>query len=83
MSTSTLAFAFDQPSTWNEMRAAMSDRFRDNNERVGQAYFNALVIAWPEVAELVRGTMADPFYAEDMKDPRMARFFDVVTPYFL
>jgi hypothetical protein len=50
--------------------------------RLGQAYFNALLIIWPEVAELVRATDADPFYADRMHDPKMQRFFDVIMPYF-
>lgn len=80
---SILAPAYDQPSTWPEMLAAMRDRYEKNDERLGQAHFNALVIAWPEVAETVRGTMGDPFYADSFKDPRMERFFDLVMPYFV
>lgn len=84
MSTSTIAPAFDQPSTWPQMEAAMRDRYLNiSDERLGQAYFNALAIAWPEVAETVRGTMGDPFYAESFADPRMQRFFDMIMPYFV
>ena len=79
-----LAPAFDQPNTWSAMEAAMRDRFLNiSGERLGQAYFNALFIAWPEVAETVRGTMGDPFYAESFADPRMQRFMDMVRPYFV
>ena len=78
-----LAPAFDQPSTWDQMNAAMRHRHANNPERLGQAYFNALVLAWPEVAELVRDTSADPFYADDFKDPRMRAFFDAIGPYFI
>lgn len=75
----------DQPSTWDEMVAEMRHRHLDKmgEERLGQAYFNALGIAWPELAELVRGTMADPFYAESFDDIRMIRFFDMIVPYFI
>lgn len=31
-------------------------------QRKGQAYFNALVLVAPELAELIRGTKDDPFY---------------------
>lgn len=75
----------DVPTTWSEMEAAMRKRFQDKfpAERIGQAYFNALEHTHPELAELVRGTSADPFHAGGIKDPRMQKFFDVIMPYFI
>lgn len=78
----TVTSVMDQPSTWVQMNAAMRHRHKNNDERLGQAYFNALYFAWPEVADLVSGTEADPFYADDFKDPRFEKFFDVIMPYF-
>lgn len=74
----------DVPVTWSEMEAAMRKRFQDKfpTERLGQAYFNALEHSHPELAELVRGTSADPFHASGIKDPRVQKFFDTIIPYF-
>ena len=33
--------------------------------RTGQAYFNALVIEEPEIADFVRGQLIDPYYQDD------------------
>lgn len=74
----------DVPTTWSEMEAYMRKYFQDNfpNQRIGQAYFNALYQTHPDLADLVRGTSADPFQASGIKDPRMAKFFETIIPYF-
>lgn len=36
--------------------------------RYGQALFNALLDAYPALAEEIRGTPLDPFHIEDKKD---------------
>lgn len=77
----------DVPSTWPEVEAYMRRHYQLNvascsTYRLGQAYFNALCEIYPEVAELVRGTMADPFYADRVHDERMVLFFDTIIPYF-
>lgn len=78
-----VAPAFDQPNTWDQMLAAMRERMANNDERVGQAAFNALDQAWPDLAELVRGTQADPFHAESVHDPRYGMFIAFILPYFV
>lgn len=79
-----LAPSFDQPSTWTEMMQAMRERYENNSdERLGQAAFNALYRAWPEVAEEVRSSTADPFYAEKSDDPRYVKFLEKVSEYFV
>jgi hypothetical protein len=42
--------------------------------RTGQAYFNALYTLYPEVADAVRATDADPFY----QDSRLDAFFEAI-----
>ena len=37
--------------------------------RKGQAYFNYLYQLHPDVADEIRGTEYDPFYADHKKDP--------------
>lgn len=70
--------------TWAELLQKMRERHAQTNsvERLGQAYFNVLFKAEPEIADMVRGTEADPFYADDLNDPRVSKFFDAVFPYF-
>lgn len=78
------------PNTWTEVEAYMRHHFQEysdggkNDYRLGQAYFNALYEIYPEVAELVRGTLDDPFYTgKQIGDQAMARFFDAIMPYFV
>ena len=46
----------------------------DDAWRFGQAAFNVLAEVRPDLAEQVRGTQRDPFYARDASDPRLGRF---------
>ena len=46
---------------------------------VGQCYFNALEEINPEVANALRGTEADTFYASSLKDKRMENFLKFLT----
>lgn len=80
----TVTAVADVPSTWSEVEAYMRNFYQTapGDWRLGQAYFNALFLIYPEVAELVRGTEADPFYVDRMNDPRMKEFFDAIVPYF-
>lgn len=43
--------------------------------RYGQALFNCLLDLDPEIAEILRGSIADPFYATAKDDARVTRFF--------
>lgn len=38
--------------------------------RTGQAYFNFLLKDYPELAEEIRGTEYDPYYADHMNNPQ-------------
>jgi phage tail tape-measure protein len=69
--------------TWNELLARMRKRHAQSDERLGQAYFNVLYAAEPELADMVRATDADPFYADSLKDERVEKFFDEIHPYFV
>lgn len=73
----------NQPSTWNEMVDVMFRRRLTHNERMGQAFFNALYDSWPELADLVRATDCDPFYVDAMDDPRMVAFLNFIAAYFI
>lgn len=45
-------------------------RARTQRWRVGQALFNNLLDVRPDLAEQIRGTDKDPFYAESSMEPR-------------
>lgn len=49
-------------------------RARHRGERYCQAMFNHLTEVRPALAELVRGSLADPFYASGPQDIRWKRF---------
>ena len=42
-----------------------TNRLEKEGQRMGQAFFNALVVHNPALAEEIRGTADDPFYVED------------------
>ena len=46
--------------------------------RVGQAMFNVLLDMEPELAEEIRGSDADPFYASVARDPRVTKFREAI-----
>lgn len=57
-----------------------SNAFHANKDwRIGQAYFNTLVEARPDLAEKVRGTNLDPFYADNAMDACFVRFIYFVA----
>lgn len=73
----------DFPVTWPEVEAHMRHYYSKTiDQRLGQAYFNGLYEIYPEVADVVRGSDSDPFYAETFTDERFDRFFEVVISYF-
>ena len=53
-------------ATFAEYIVAAAQYFRDNDERMGQSYFNALSVIRPDLAELIRGTDCDAFYDNDL-----------------
>lgn len=46
--------------------------------RVGQAMFNVLRAMEPELAEEIRSSDADPFYATTKADPRVVKFSEAI-----
>lgn len=52
-----------------------------NNPRIryGQALFNTLYKMMPELADSVRGTSNDPFYASNENDKRIINFFKAIS----
>jgi hypothetical protein len=54
-----------------------ADRYaRQYRQRYGQALFNYLLDVRPDLAEKVRGTDSDPFYAYTENDARAKRFME-------
>lgn len=47
--------------------------------RIGQALFNVLYEYFPELANTVRATDADPFEAKEYTDPRVTKFYDKIV----
>ena len=49
--------------------------------RKGQAYFNYLYQLYPDVADKIRGTEFDPFYADHKKNPdeEINKFLDYIS----
>ncbi len=52
----------------------MTGQPEHGTQRAGQAAYNALAVAHPEIAALILGTDADPFY----DDARLPRFYQRV-----
>ena len=78
----TVAPVMDVPSTWAEMFDEMRRRADNTDERTGQAYFNALAVCWPEVAEVFRGSLLDPFHVDGHDHPRVQQFLLAVSEWF-
>ena len=47
--------------------------------RIGQALFNILCDGFPELAESVSGTTADPFQCKNYTDQRIKNFYDKIV----
>lgn len=47
--------------------------------RYGQALFNKLLDVRPDIAARLRGSLSDPFYAEQKSDLRVTRAFEVIS----
>ncbi len=43
---------------------------KNNRWRIGQALFNELLNVWPERAEILRGSVMDPFFSSSPTDAR-------------
>ncbi len=62
--------------TWVKWRESKMD------QRWGQFVFNELYAIRPDIADAIRGTICDPFYANDNNDPRVHRFWAAVEQYW-
>ena len=47
--------------------------------RYGQTLFNTLSIYRPDLAEMVRGTSADPFFSDDPDSTEVVKFFSLIV----
>lgn len=47
-------------------------------QRLGQMYFNELYAIRPDLSEMIRATLLDPFHAKEEWDPRLMRFFEFI-----
>lgn len=60
---------------FKELLAEATQLYIDNSSlRIGQALFNTLHANNPELADEIRGTVNDPFFAEKMDDIRVKNF---------
>jgi hypothetical protein len=65
---------------WNELRTEAFSMVKEfPNLRIGQCLFNFLYERNEELADSVRATKNDPFYATDYTDERIKGFFDSVV----
>jgi len=48
-------------------------------QRLGQRYYNVLYTMRPDLAEKIKGTDTDPFYASKPDDERIKRFIEFVV----
>jgi hypothetical protein len=71
------------PTTWPDLEREFRRLAIYRDWRIGQAAFNTLNEFYPEIADMIHGTSADPFYAESARDPRYSAFLDAVMPYFV
>lgn len=53
---------------------AVHRRTENTEERLGQATFNHLWALRPELASAIQGTRLDPFYVDDVNEPRWSEF---------
>jgi len=58
-----------------EYMIAIGQKEKPRNWRYGQFLFNTLYDMYPEVANEIRGTDKDPFYADKATDERVQKFF--------
>ena len=59
--------------TYSEFIVAAAEFFRETNQRLGQAYFNTLVVLRPDISEAIRGTDLDAFH-DNNKLPAMLAY---------
>ena len=59
--------------TFSEYVVAATQYHNENDERLGQSYFNALSVVRPDLSEQIRGTENDAFYNNDLL-PKMLAF---------
>lgn len=60
------------------LKDAQIEQKFNSHLRIGQILFNNLYESNPELANSVRGTSADPFYASDINDKRVHKFMEEV-----
>lgn len=62
--------------TWttNTFMLRLTERISTHDERIGQAAFNVLNELDPDLADMIRGSLVDPFY----KDSRLPEFYATV-----
>ncbi len=58
--------------SYSEYVVAAAEYFRENDERMGQAYFNTLCVVRPDLSEEIRGTDIDAFHDNDLLPKMLA-----------
>lgn len=59
------------------LNESAKQRIERENQRPGEALFNALVENYPAAAKLIAGTSADPFYRND----KISQFWNALNEY--
>ena len=62
-------------ATYSDYICASAHYFQENEERMGQSYFNALTVLRPDIAEQIRGTECDAFYDNDLLPAMLAKVY--------
>lgn len=68
----------EEAKFWDSYNRHMDPRFK-GVYRKGQALFNALFVAAPILADMIRGTDTDPFYRDD-RIPAFCKQLGIVEP---
>ena len=72
---------FDMDTYMNEVRRVMTRRV--GVWRYGQTLFNVLYALYPTLAEQVRATRIDPFYATNKDSESITKFLEFLQGYDL
>jgi len=59
---------------FNSWIAQYNDTVSGGMLRIGQVLFNALYVVRPDLAEEIRATILDPFFADSWEDERIKNF---------
>lgn len=62
-------------ASFSDYICASAQYYQENDERMGQSYFNALSVIRPDIAEKIQGTNCDAFYDNDLLPAMLAEVY--------